>query len=199
MTSLPLTAEQNLKPLMAQGLHMGDELHNRNAAASAMLFKRLVLVLGDLNLDSGAVQRALKFCNDHFFLNVSMAACKSMTDAAHGGTRLDHGNSDGAQRRQFRHKLNGTGDAWFETRANPVDGLYFPGYSVADAAADLGNSAITETNGSAVLRWRLLRRSYNSWVAPQRTQPRTANGCSVLRSAATRLYAAGSQFRRDAR
>lgn len=28
-----------------------------------------------------------------------------------------------------------------------VDGLYFPGYSKADAAADLGDSAITETAG----------------------------------------------------
>ena len=28
-------ADPDLKPLMAQALHMGDELHNRNAAASA--------------------------------------------------------------------------------------------------------------------------------------------------------------------
>ena len=28
-----------------------------------------------------------------------------------------------------------------------VDGLYFPGYSIADAAPDLGDSAITETAG----------------------------------------------------
>ena len=28
-----------------------------------------------------------------------------------------------------------------------MDGLYFPGYTVEDAAADLGDSAITETNG----------------------------------------------------
>ena len=26
-----------LKPLMAQALHMGDEVHNRNAAATALL------------------------------------------------------------------------------------------------------------------------------------------------------------------
>ena len=44
-------------------------------------------------------------------------------------------------------RLSGTGDTWFEAPANPVDGLYFPGYSIADAAADLGDSAITETAG----------------------------------------------------
>jgi hypothetical protein len=47
----------------------------------------------------------------------------------------------------FGIRLSGTGDRWFEAPANPVDGLYFPGYSVEDAAADLGDSAITETNG----------------------------------------------------
>jgi hypothetical protein len=47
----------------------------------------------------------------------------------------------------FGIRLSGTGDRWFQAPANPVDGLYFPGYSVKDAAADLGDSAITETNG----------------------------------------------------
>jgi len=47
----------------------------------------------------------------------------------------------------FGLRLSGTGDEWFQAPANPVDGLYFPGYSVEDAAADLGDSAITETNG----------------------------------------------------
>jgi hypothetical protein len=41
-------SDQNLKPLMAQALHMGDELHNRNAAASGLLFKRLVLSFAEL-------------------------------------------------------------------------------------------------------------------------------------------------------
>ena len=47
----------------------------------------------------------------------------------------------------FGIRLSGTGDQWFQAPANPVDGLYFPGYGVEDAAADLGDSAITETNG----------------------------------------------------
>jgi hypothetical protein len=47
----------------------------------------------------------------------------------------------------FGIRLASTGDRWFQAPANPVDGLFFPGYSVADAAADLGDSAITETAG----------------------------------------------------
>ncbi len=47
----------------------------------------------------------------------------------------------------FGIQLSGTGDRWFQAPANPVDGLFFPGYTVEDAAADLGDSAITETAG----------------------------------------------------
>ena len=142
-------ADHDLKPLMAQALHMGDELHNRNAAASSLLFKRLTLALLAADLPAAAVRRTLEFVagNDHFFLNVSMAACKSMTDAAAdvpGSSMVTVMARNGVN---FGIRLSGTGDTWFQAPANPVDGLYFPGYSVKDAAADLGDSAITETNG----------------------------------------------------
>jgi hypothetical protein len=142
-------AEPDLKPLMAQALHMGDELHNRNAAASSLLFKRLALSLIRSDLDRQVVERTLTFIagNDHFFLNISMAASKSMSDAAHdvpGSSLVTVMARNGVN---FGIRLSGTGDRWFQAPANPVDGLYFPGYSVEDAAADLGDSAITETNG----------------------------------------------------
>ena len=141
--------DANLKPLMAQALHMGDELHNRNAAASALLFKRFALPLLGSKLDSASIQRALAFVagNDHFFLNISMAACKSMSDAAHGVSGSTMVTIMARNGVTFGIRLSGTGDQWFQAPANPVDGLYFPGYTVKDAAADLGDSAITETNG----------------------------------------------------
>ena len=142
-------SDRSLKPLMAQALHMGDELHNRNAAATGLLFKRLVLSLLDADLPGEQVARALKFVaeNDHYFLNISMAASKSMSDAAHG---VPHSTMTTVMARNgvnFGVRLSGTGDQWFQAPANPVDGLFFPGYGVEDAAADLGDSAITETNG----------------------------------------------------
>ena len=142
-------ADPDLKPLMAQALHMGDEVHNRNAAASALLFKRLTLALLGAELDGAVVQRALAFIagNDHFFLNLSMAACKSMSDAAHGVPGSSMVTVMARNGVNFGIRLSGTGDQWFQAPANPVNGLYFPGYSIDDAAADLGDSAITETNG----------------------------------------------------
>ena len=44
-------------------------------------------------------------------------------------------------------RVAGAGGQWFTAPAEVVDGLYFPGYSTADAAADLGDSAICETAG----------------------------------------------------
>jgi len=142
-------ADADLKPLMAQALHMGDELHNRNAAASGLLFKRLTLSLLGSKLDGGAIKRALTFVagNDHFFLNLSMAACKSMSDAAHGVPGSSMVTVMARNGVNFGIRLSGTGDKWFQAPANPVNGLYFPGYTIEDAAADLGDSAITETNG----------------------------------------------------
>jgi hypothetical protein len=142
-------ADANLKPLMAQALHMGDELHNRNTAAGSLLFKRIALALLASKVDGGAIRRALAFVagNDHFFLNISMAACKSMSDAAHGVPGSSMVTVMARNGVKFGLRLSGTGDQWFQAPANPVNGLYFPGYTVEDAAADLGDSAITETNG----------------------------------------------------
>jgi hypothetical protein len=138
-----------LQPIMAQALHMGDELHNRNAAATGLLFKRLVPTLVSVDRPPAQVRRAIEFvaANDHFFLNLSMAACKAMLDAAHG---VEHSTMVTAMARNgvtFGIRCSGTGDAWFQAPANAVDGLFFPGYGVEDAAADLGDSAITETAG----------------------------------------------------
>ena len=76
-----------------------------------------------------------------------MAACKSMCDAAAGVPGSSMVTAMARNGVNFGVRLSGTGDRWFEAPANPVEGLYFPGYSIADAAADLGDSSITETAG----------------------------------------------------
>jgi Protein of unknown function (DUF1116) len=138
-----------LKPLIAQALHMGDEVHNRNAAASALLLKRFVPAL--LRTDASAADMAavVEFIagNDHFFLNLSMAACKAMLDAAADVPDSSMVTAMARNGVDFGIRLSGTGDAWFTAPASVVDGLFFPGYRTADAAPDLGDSAITETAG----------------------------------------------------
>ena len=46
----------------------------------------------------------------------------------------------------------GTGDAWFTAPVEMPQGLYFPGFSAADANPDMGDSAIMETIGLGGVR-----------------------------------------------
>ncbi len=139
----------DLKTLMAQALHMGDEVHNRNVAASSLFLKRLISALLKTATPSADIAAAVDFIagNDHFFLNLSMTACKAMLDAAHGVPGSSMVTAMARNGVEFGIRVSGAGDQWFTTRAPVVDGLFFPGYTKADAAPDMGDSAITESAG----------------------------------------------------
>lgn len=147
--SVELLGGIDLKPMMAQALHMGDEVHNRNAAASSLFLKRLISALLKTRTSAADIAGVVEFIagNDHFFLNLSMAACKAMTDAAHGVLGSSIVTAMARNGVEFGIRVSGTGSRWFTAPAPVVDGLFFPGYSAADAAPDLGDSAITETAG----------------------------------------------------
>ncbi|TMB56771.1 MAG: DUF1116 domain-containing protein [Chloroflexi bacterium] len=138
----------DLKSITAQALQMGDEGHNRNVAATSLLVRSLAPTLVRTSTAADATA-ALDFLrgNDHFFLNLSMAACKASLDAAHGipgSTVVTAMSRNGVE---FGIRLSGTADEWFTAPVGVPDGLYFPGYGPEDANPDLGDSAITETCG----------------------------------------------------
>lgn len=147
--AIKIAGEIELKPIMAQALHMGDEVHNRNAAATGLLIKKLMPALLKTDISKEKLEKVTLFLteNDHFFLNLSMAACKAMMNAAAGVPYSSVVTVMARNGVNFGIQLSGTKKQWFQAPANPVEGLFFPGYSVADAAADLGDSAITETAG----------------------------------------------------
>lgn len=138
-----------LKPLIAQALHMGDECHNRNVAASSLLFKKLTPAILKTNLSTSEMAAALDFivANDFFFLNIGMASCKAMLDAAHGVPNSTMVTAMARNGVEFGIRVSGAGADWFTAPAPSVEGLYFAGFTAADAAHDLGDSAITETAG----------------------------------------------------
>jgi hypothetical protein len=138
-----------LKPLIAQALQMGDECHNRHVAATSLLFKTIAPALIRALDDRERVASALDpiAANNYFFLNLAMAACKASLDAAHG---IPHSTVVTALARNgtdFGIRVSGTGDRWFTGPAAIPQGVFLPGYSQADAAGDIGDSAITETAG----------------------------------------------------
>lgn len=138
-----------LKPLIAQALIMGDEVHNRNAAASSLLLRRLAPALARARLPAEKLAQVLDFVagNEHFFLNISMAHAKLSLDAAHGVAGSSMVTAMSRNGVEFGIRVSGLGERWFTAPAGAIDGLYFAGYGPADAALDLGDSSITETAG----------------------------------------------------
>ena len=140
----------DLKPLMAQALHMGDECHNRNVALTSLFFRKLVpAALKHEVAPPRVLAEVFAFIagNDHFLLNISMAACKAMLNAATGVPDSSLVTVMARNGVKFGIQLAAFPGRWFEAEANYVEGLFFPGYSQKDAARDLGDSAITETCG----------------------------------------------------
>ena len=139
----------DLGALMAQALHMGDELHNRCPAATGLLLKRLVPDLVEVNSTPSELKSCLQFMgsNDHFFLNISMAACKVTLDAAHGVPYSTMVTTIARNGVEIGLRVSGLGDEWVTCEAPIIDGLFFPGFDSSHANPDLGDSSITETAG----------------------------------------------------
>ena len=134
---------------IARGLTMGDEMHQRNVACSGLTLRALAPAMAETATDNAALAKALAFIagNDQFFLNIAMAMGKSMTDAARGIEACSIVTSMSRNGTDFGVRVSGTGDQWFVAPVEMPEGLYFPGYSEADANPDMGDSAIVETIG----------------------------------------------------
>ena len=139
----------DLKNIIAQALHMGDEVHNRNRAATSIFYRTIAPAIVTTCNDPTVAAEVLEFINhnDHFFLNLSMPASKVTLDAARGVKNSSVLVVMARNGTDFGIQLSGTGDEWFTGPAEVPDALFFPGFTRADANPDIGDSAITETNG----------------------------------------------------
>ncbi len=139
----------DLRALIAEALHMGDEGHNRNKATSLILLKHLAPLLAKTVPDAAALGEMLQFMGDNalFALNPVMAACKAMLDAAHGIEGCTLVSTMARNGTDFGIRVSGLPGQWFTAPAEIPVGLFFSGFSQADANPDIGDSAITETAG----------------------------------------------------
>ncbi|MDZ7672250.1 MAG: DUF1116 domain-containing protein [Halanaerobiales bacterium] len=139
----------NLRSITSQALHMGDEVHNRNKAATSLFIREITPYLLETDYSNEEIKDVIKFMagNEHFYLNLSMPASKATMDAASG---VEYSTVITALARNGVHfgiTISGLGDEWFVGDAQKVDGLYFPGYTEEDACLDIGDSTISETAG----------------------------------------------------
>lgn len=137
-----------LKPLMAQALSMGDELHSRQVAASALLAKKLApgIVRTSTQNEAGRTLDELS-ANELTFLPISMAACKVTLMAAEEIPYSTVVTVMARNGTEFGLQVSGLGRQWFTAPSPRVKSLFFPGYKEGDEGLDVGDSAITETSG----------------------------------------------------
>jgi len=139
----------DIRALLAEALHMGDEGHNRNKAGSILFTTRLAPFIARAAPRPEVAADILKFLGDNALsvLNPVMAACKAMADAAHGVEGSTIVSTMARNGTDFGIRVSGLGDRWFTAPVATPAGLYFPGFTAADASGDIGDSVITETAG----------------------------------------------------
>jgi hypothetical protein len=139
----------DVKSIIAQALHMGDECHNRNRAATSLFLRAIGPALARTNKDNEVLAKVIEFIdrNDHFFLNLSMPAGKALLEAAEGVEGSTIVTVMARNGTDFGIRLASMPERWFTAPAGQVQGLYFPQYTEKDANPDIGDSTITETAG----------------------------------------------------
>ncbi|HHX19244.1 MAG TPA: DUF1116 domain-containing protein [Clostridiaceae bacterium] len=147
--TLEIYGPLDLKSMIAQAAQMGDEVHNRNKAATSLFIREIAssIVKTDASKEDQVAVFDFLNSNDHFFLNLSMPAAKSAMDPV---GKVKHSTIVYTMARngtEFGIRVAALGDRWFTGPAAIIDGLYFPGYSTDDANPDIGDSCITETYG----------------------------------------------------
>ena len=147
--AIAIHGEINLKTMIAQVLQMGDEGHNRNKAGTSLLIRELAPAIAQTHFPLEKIVKVLEFLNsnDHTFLNLTMPACKSTMDPVGNIPYCTIVYTMARNGTEFGIRVSGFGNRWFTAPAEIIDGLYFPGYTQADANPDVGDSCITETTG----------------------------------------------------
>jgi hypothetical protein len=133
--------------LASQGLQMGDDLHMRTQATTNLFVRALLPQLLGLEAPRRVELGRFLATNHLFFLNLAMAAAKSLTlwaEQVEGSSLVTTMSRNGTD---YGIRLAGS-DEWFITASPPVgNAMYYSGYGPDQAAPDIGDSAVLELIG----------------------------------------------------
>lgn len=140
----------DLRLMLSQALHMGDECHNRNIAGTTLLIQALTPYIVQTDYTAAEQKEVFDFVlsSDYFSGPTWMALCKCAMDAAHGIENSTVVTTMCRNGYEFGIRVSGIpGFTWFTGPAQKVIGPMFAGYKPEDSGLDIGDSAITETYG----------------------------------------------------
>ena len=134
--------------LAAQGVPMGDDVHLRVQATTNLLLRDLFPhFVRSTHPDAVEVADFLS-ANHLMFLNVAMAAAKSLVMWAGDVPNSSVVTTMARNGATYGIRLPGQDDRWFITDSPPVqDALYYPGQGPETSAPDIGDSAVLELVG----------------------------------------------------
>ncbi|KJL31009.1 DUF1116 domain-containing protein [Microbacterium azadirachtae] len=139
----------DLRLMLSQALHMGDEAHNRNVAGTTLLIQALAPYILETDFTTKEKREVFDFVasSDYFSGPTWMVTAKASLDAANGIENSTVVTTMARNGVDFGIRVSGTGGQWFTGPAQQVVGPMFAGYTPADSGLDMGDSAITETFG----------------------------------------------------
>lgn len=139
----------DLRLMLSQALHMGDEAHNRNVAGTTLLIQALAPYILETDFTTKEKREVFDFVasSDYFSGPTWMVAAKASMDAANGVENSSIVTTMARNGVEFGIRVAGTGGQWFTGPAQEVIGPMFAGYTREDSGLDMGDSAITETFG----------------------------------------------------
>ncbi|GAA3769055.1 DUF1116 domain-containing protein [Microbacterium kribbense] len=139
----------DLRLMLAQAIHMGDEAHNRNNAGTVLLFQALAPALLQTSFTVEQKKEVFDFIasSDYFSGPTWMATAKASLDAANGVKDSTIVTAMARNGVEFGIRVAGLPGQWFTGPAQQVIGPMFAGYKPEDSSLDIGDSAITETYG----------------------------------------------------
>jgi hypothetical protein len=133
--------------LATQGLAMGDDVHMRTQASTNLLIRHLLPQLVAANGPAAVEFARFLSANHLFFLNLAMAAAKSLTmwaEQVEGSSIVTTMARNGTA---FGVRLAGS-SRWFLAEAPEIgDALYNPGFGPGSGGRDIGDSAVLELVG----------------------------------------------------
>jgi hypothetical protein len=150
-----LPAPLDLRSITADALEMGDEVHNRNPAATSLVFRALAPALMEADGASKDIVDVARYMagDDFLYLNLSMAGGKVTADAASAIADSTIVTTMARNGTEFGLRMSGTGNRWFSAPSSTIQAIFHPGYGHEDANPDMGDSTITETTGLGGFAW----------------------------------------------
>lgn len=139
----------DLRDMIAEALCRGDELHNRNRAATSMLVNALTPGMLDAGAPAAEIKKALAFLagNPQFFVGCVLPAAQLMLRAAQGIAGCGVVTAIGANGRDCGLQISAFPGRWFVAPGEVPTGILQPGVAQSDVAPGCGDSFVGELAG----------------------------------------------------